>query len=151
MKVILLSDVKKLGKKNDIVDVSDGYARNFLIAKGLAVQETKTSRSILDKEKEIEKENNEEKRKEALETKEKIESEILEFKVKAGKEGKVFGSVSSKQIVSKLSEKGIKIDKKKIMDNQPISSLGTTVVKVELFKGVIANIKCHLSEEDKNA
>lgn len=147
MRVILLSDVKKLGKKNDVVEVSDGYARNFLIARGLAVQETKTSKSILDKTKELEKENIEELRKEALALKDKIEVKEFIFKVKAGKEGKVFGSISTKQIVAKLEEEGIKIDKRKIINSEPITTLGITNVKIELFKGVIASIKCHLIEE----
>ncbi len=146
MQVILLSDVKKVGKKGEVVDVADGYARNFLIARGYAVQKTNTSAAILNTQKAEEEHNQEELKKEALQLKEKLENMVIEFKVKAGKEGKVFGSISTKQVVEELGKKGIKIDKRKFIDTQPINVLGTTVVKVELYKGVIGNIKCHLTE-----
>ena len=146
MKVILLSDVKKVGKKGEVVDVADGYARNFLIAKGLGVQETNTSKQILNAQKEQEASNQAELKKEAEALKAKLENMVIDFKVKSGKEGKVFGSISTKQIVEELAKLGIKIDKKKIIDTQPINVLGTTIVKAELYKSVVGNIKCHLVE-----
>ena len=146
MKVILLSDVKKVGKKGEVVDVADGYARNFLIAKGLGVQETNTSKQILNAQKEQEASNQAELKKEAEALKAKLENMVIDFKVKSGKEGKVFGSISTKQIVEELAKLGIKIDKKKIIDTQPINVFGTTIVKAELYKGVVGNIKCHLVE-----
>ena len=145
MKVILLSDVKKVGKKGEVVEVADGYARNFLLAKKLAVQESNKSREILEEQKKREELNQQELKKEAEIVKEKLEKMVFEFKVKSGKEGRVFGSVSTKAIVEELAKQGINIDKRKILDTQPISTLGTTVVKVELYKNVIGNIKCHLS------
>lgn len=145
MKVILLSDVKKVGKKGEVVEVADGYARNFLIAKKLAVQESNKSREILKHQQETEAFNQQELKKEAEILKEKLETMVFEFKVKSGKEGKVFNSVSTKAIVDKLKEEGIVIDKRKIIDTSPVATLGTTVVKVELYKGVIGNIKCHLT------
>ena len=81
----------------------------------------------------------------ALKLKEELKNITLEFKVKSGKEGRVFGSVSTKQIVEALSAKGIKVDKRKFIDNAPIASLGTTRVKVELYKDVIGEVICHLS------
>lgn len=145
MKVILLSDVKKVGKKGEVVEVADGYARNFLFAKKLAVQESNKSREILEDQKKKEELNQQELKKEAEIIKEKLENMVFEFKVKSGKEGRVFGSISTKAIVEELAKQGINIDKRKIIDTQPIATLGTTVVKVELYKNVIGNIKCHLS------
>ena len=146
MKVILLNDVKKVGKKGEIKDVSDGYARNFLIARGLAVAESDSSKAILNKQKAEEAKEDAANRKEAMELKAKIESQEFVFKVNA-KDGRVFNSVSGKQIEEELAKKGLKIDKKKIKEPKPISSLGYSNVKIELYKDVIANIKVKLVEE----
>ncbi len=148
MKVILKTDVKKVGKKGEIVEVSDGYARNFLINKGLAVQATAKSLEILADQKAQEAEHQQLLKEEALKLKEELKDMVFEFKVKSGKEGRVFGSVSTKQIHEALCAKGIKIDKRKILDTAPITSLGTTIVKVELYKNVIGEIKCHLSANE---
>lgn len=148
MKVILKTDVKKVGKKGEIVEVSDGYARNFLINKGLAVQATAKSLEILADQKAQEAEHQQILKEEALKLKEELKDMVFEFKVKSGKEGRVFGSVSTKQIHEALCAKGIKIDKRKILDTAPITSLGTTIVKVELYKNVIGEIKCHLSANE---
>ena len=146
MKVILLNDVKKLGKKGEVKNVADGYARNFLIARGLAVAESDSSKEILNKQKAEEAKEDEANRQEAKKLKEKIESQEFVFKVKA-KNGNVSNSVSSKQIEEELAKKGLIIDKKKIKDPKPISSLGYSNVKIELYKDVIANIKIKLVEE----
>lgn len=140
MKVILKSDVKKVGKKGEIVEVADGYARNFLIARGLAVPSTEKSREILAQQKEQEKEEDARKKAEAEELAKKLEDTMLEFRVKANKDGRVFGSVSTKQIVEELAKKGLRVDKRKILDTYPISALGVTKVRVELYKGVIGTI-----------
>ncbi len=144
MRVILKQDVKKVGKKGDIVNVADGYARNFLIARGLAVAETKKSLEILGEQKA--EEAAEEARKEAAarETAAKMEKMILNFNVKSGAEGRVFGSVSTKQIVQELEKQGIKVDKRKILDTAPIQSLGITKVRMELYRNVIAEIRVRL-------
>lgn len=144
MKVILKSDVKKVGKKGEVVEVSDGYARNFLIQRNLAVQATDKSMEILGEEKKEEALHQAELKKEAEALKEKLKDMTFKFHVKSGKDGRVFGSVSTKQIVEELHKQGIKIDKRKFIDNQPIVSLGVTIVKVELYKNVIGEIKCHL-------
>ena len=147
MKVILLQDVKKVGKKDEIKEVADGYARNFLIANKLAVPLTETSKNVL-KNQQIDYANNQEKLKQqAINDKEKIESMEFKFKVKSGKEGKVFGSISTKQIQEEVNKKGFTIDKKKFIEHQPVSTLGYSNVKVELFKGIIATIKVCLVEE----
>lgn len=144
MKVILKSDVKKVGKKGEIVNVSDGYARNFLIARGLAVPSTEKSLEILAEQKQLAKEEDERKTAEAKELAKQLEDMIFDFHVRSGAEGRVFGSVSTKQIVEELAKKGIKIDKRKILDTAPIVSLGVTKVRVELYKGVVGTVNCRL-------
>ena len=144
MKVILKQDVKKVGKKGDIVNVADGYARNFLIARGLAVAETKKSLEILSDQKAVEAAEEAKREEEARETAARLEKMLLTFQVKSGKEGKVFGSVSTKQIAEALNKQGIRIDKRKILDTSPIQSLGITKVRVELHKNVIGTIRVQL-------
>ena len=148
MRVILLTDVPKVGKKGEIKDVADGYARNFLLKRGLAVMESEGSKKILEKQKEEAAKLDAEKRKEAEELKKVIEQTSLEFKVKAN-DGKVSGSVSTKQIEEALKKQDIIIDKRKIKDNEPLNELGTYNVKVELYKDVIAEIKVTLIEDTK--
>lgn len=147
MKVIMLSDVKKVGKKGEIVEVSDGYAMNFLIKKKLAVQATKGSMNVLQEQNHQAELAEQEKERQANEIKKQLESIVLEFHVKSGKEGRVFGSVSTKQIVEQLAKKhGIRVEKRKIIDNETISSLGYTDVKVDLYKNkVIGVIRVHVN------
>ena len=144
MKVILLKDVKGKGKKDAILDVSDGYANNFLIKNGLAVPYTKRRKEILDQEIDVREKNEQKLIDELNEIKNKLNDKVIEFKVKVGKEDKVFGTVSSKQISDKLKEMGYKIDKKCIKINDAISTLGITNVEVELHKKVKFNLKVSL-------
>lgn len=147
MKVILLQDVKNVGKKGQTIEVSDGYANNFLLPRRLGVIATKRSVEILDKQKEDARILDEQNRKEAQSLKERLSTIVLEFEVKAGKDGKLFGSVSSKQIVEALKSKyNIVIDKKKFIDKEAVNSLGYTTLKNELYKGVVADIKVHVNE-----
>ena len=146
MKVILIKDVPKLGKKGDIKEVADGYGRNFLIARGLAVLDTNASKKILDAQKKEEAIEDANRRQEALELKNLLATKILEFKVKANN-GKVSGSVSGKQIEEVLKKQNIIIDKRKIKDSSPLNELGTYDVKIELYKDVIGVIKVKLVEE----
>lgn len=144
MKVILLKDVKGKGKKDSVVEVSDGYANNYLIKNNLAVPYTKRSKEILDKELDIREKEEENKIKEYNEISKKLNDQIIEFKVKVGEKDKVFGTISSKQISDKLKEMGYKIDKKNIKINGNLSTLGITNVEVELHKKVKFNIKINL-------
>ena len=145
MKVVLLEDVRKVGKKGDVVNVSDGYGQNFLIKNKLAVKETAGAKKILEQQKEEARLQDIENKKNAEELKEKIEGITLEFVLKSGK---TFGSVSTKHIVEQLREKyDIRVDKRKFINAHPIGALGYSNLKVELYKGVIATIRVHLSEK----
>ena len=146
MKVILLSDVKKVGKKGEVKEVSDGYGQNYLIRQNLAVAYSEGSKKVLDKQNENKAKEDEANRAKAVEMKNEIEKKMFDFPVKS-KNGKVFNSVSSKQIAEQLKKQGYEIDKRKILDNEPITSLGVTQVRIELYKEVIATIKVHLIEE----
>ncbi len=146
MKVILLSDVKKVGKKGEIKEVADGYARNFLISRGLAVMASEGANKVLAKQNKEKEKQEQIAKEEAIKLKEELSKIELDFKVKA-KEGRVSGSVSTKEIAEELKKKGIEIDKRKIIDNEPITSLGYSNIKIELYKGVIGTIKVKLIEE----
>ena len=146
MKVILLQDVKKQGKKDQIIDVSDGYARNFLIKNGLAVAATSTSKKILEKELDKRKAEEDAYIAECQKLVEKLKTMEIVIKVKTGEQDKVFGTVSSKQICEELKKKGIDIDKKKINITYPIDSLGTHNVEVNLHKKVKGVIKVTLKK-----
>ena len=147
MKVILLSDVKKVGKKGAIIEVSDGYGANYLIPNKLAVKATKTSMEIKQKQDDTEAQHQEKLKQEAIELKGKVEKLTLELKAKTGKDGKMFGTISSKQIVEEYKKQfNIELDKRKFVDNNNISSLGYTKLKIELYKNVIATIIVHVSE-----
>ena len=148
MEVILLADVKGVGKKNQTVTVSDGYANNFLFKKKLAVKVSKTSVQILADQKETMRINEENAVKAAKELVEKLKEIIVTFKVKVGKEGKTFGSVSLKQIEDELKNSyNIVIDKRKFIDKGPLDTLGYYDLKIELHKGVVGVIRVHLVEE----
>lgn len=149
MKVILLSDVKKQGKKGDIIEVADGYGRNFLLKQKLAVEATKKSMEILDEQNLQHSLQEKQQEADAQDLKKHLATITLQFKVKSGKDGRVFGSVSMKQIAEQLlKEYDIKIDKRKVLDASPIASLGYSDIKVDLYKNkVIGVIRVHVSEQ----
>ena len=141
MKVIFIKDLKKQGKVNEIKEVSDGYATNFLIKNGYAVKYTKTSNEILNtsiKNKQLEEEKN---IKEATKIKQELEKIEIIFNVKSGTNGRTFGTISTKQIAEKLNELNYKIDKKQIMIDNSLNVLGTHFVKVSLHKKVECQLK----------
>ena len=147
MKVILLSDVKNVGKKDEVVEVADGYARNFLIKRKLAVAQTQGSMQVLGRQQEEARLREEELEKEAQETKERLEKIVLECQIKTGNGGRSFGSISTKQIAEQLAkEHDIHIDRRKILGHDSISSLGDSDLKVELYRNkVIGVIHVHVS------
>ena len=149
MEVILLQDVKGVGKKNQTVTVNDGYANNFLFPRKLAVKVSKTSVQILLNQQENARIALENAKKDALELAEKLKEMEVSFKVKVGKEGKTFGSVSLKQVEDEYKSKyNVSIDKRKFIDKGPLDSLGYYNLKIELFKGVIGIVKVHIEEEN---
>ncbi len=147
MKVIFIKDVKGQGKKDEIKEVKDGYAMNYLIKNKYAVMYSQNSKERLNNEIENRKKQNEQDIKDANELKNKLSKEKIVFKVKTGDKDKVFGSISTKQIKDELDKLGYKIDKKRIIIDNPISSLGYHIVKIELHKEVIANLEVVLEKE----
>ena len=148
MKVILLQDVKGVGKKNQIVEVSDGYGSNFLIPRKLAVRYSEKGVEVRDKQIQHEKDEFARKQLEAREVKAKIESITLEFTAPSSKDGRMMGTISEKVIVQELKDKyGIVVDKRKFIDKNPCNAFGYTRSKIELFKDVIATISVHVTEK----
>ena len=147
MKVILLSDVKNVGKKDEVVEVADGYARTFLIKRKLAVAQTQGSMQVLGRQQEEARLREEELEKEAQKTKERLEKIVLECQIKTGNGGRSFGSISTKQIAEQLAkEHDIHIDRRKILGHDSISSLGDSDLKVDLYRNkVIGVIHVHVS------
>ena len=150
MKVILLADVKKVGKKDQTVEVSDGYAINFLFPRHLAVQVTKKSVEVLENQQEERRENAAKMKAEAESLAKKLDTITLVFKVKTGREGKLFGAISLKQVAEELAKQhGIEIDKRKSVDKGPLDELGFYHLGVELYKGVIGKVHVQILSEDK--
>ena len=148
MKVILLQDVKGVGKKNQIVEVSDGYGSNFLIPRKLAVRYSEHGVEVRDKQIQQEKDEFTRKQNEAKEVKAKIEAMVLEFTAPASKDGRMMGTISEKVIVQELKDKyGIVVDKRKFVDKYPCNAFGYTRLKIEIYKGVVGTINVHVSEK----
>ena len=148
MKVILLKDVKGTGKKGEVKEVSDGYARNFLIKKGVAVEASQTNMKELD-EKEKSKE-----RKALIEYEEAVllgkqmEEINIQIEVKAGEGGRLFGSITSKEIAEQLKkQKNLDIDKRNILMDEPIRTLGSTFVEIKLHQKVTTKIRVDVKEK----
>ena len=141
MKVILNQDIKGVGKKDQIINASDGYATNFLFPKNLAVPADKTNMSKLQARKDSYEFKKEEERKKALKEKEEIEKITLVIEVKSGDNGKIFGSITSKEIAENLEKQyKINVDKKKIaMEN--IKNIGSYIVEIKLFEKITAKLK----------
>lgn len=146
MKVILKEDVKKLGLKGDLVNVSDGYARNFLIPRGLVEEATEGSIKQLKQKVKANKRKKIEKASEAKEVATELEKEKFVISVKSGENGRLFGSVTTKDIADAVKKAGYKIDKRKISLSENIKSLGVHNIQVKLYEGVSANLKIQVVE-----
>lgn len=147
MEIILLQDVKSLGKKGDIVKVSDGYARNFILPKKLGVEKTAKTLNDLKQQKAAEEKQRQEVLAEARALGEQIKQKSITLKIKAGEGGRTFGSVSTKEITAALKEQlKVDIDKKKLVLAEPIRSLGTTIVPVKLHPEVTVELTVKVVE-----
>ena len=140
MKIILTEDVKKIGKKGEVVNVKQGYFRNYILPNNLGVEANKENLAKLDEHLKQLKKEEDENIKAAMENKEKIEKTEVIIKVKAGENGKLFGSITNMDIKKALDEKNIEVDKKKI-DKADIDSLGDYEVTIKLYQQVSAKLK----------
>ncbi|KZE63711.1 50S ribosomal protein L9 [Fictibacillus phosphorivorans] len=147
MKVIFLQDVKGKGKKGEVKNVSEGYARNFLFPKNLASEATSGAMAALQGQQKSEEKKQQAQLEEAEALKAKLAAMTITIKTKTGEGGRVFGSVTSKQIADGLKEQGIKIDKRKIELADPIKALGYTNVPIKIHSQVTATVKVHVTEE----
>ncbi len=148
MKVILKADIKGVGKKDQIINASDGYVRNFLFPKNLAVEANTENMSKLKAKQDSNAFKKSQEKEEAEKIAEKLSKILLKIKVKSGANGKIFGGISSKEIAENLEKQyQIKIDKKKIDLKDTIKTLGTVNVEIKLFEGVIGKIKIDVISE----
>ncbi len=142
MKVILKADVKGHGKKGDLVNASDGYAKNFLIPKGLAVMADATSINELESKKSAERYHKNQEEMRARELADNLEGKKITFKVKAGDNGKLFGSITAKDIAEEIKmQLHLEVDKKKISIGDGIKVLGTTEAIIKVYPNISANVK----------
>ena len=145
MKVILKADVKGSGKKGDILEVSDGYAKNFLIKKGLAEIATSSGINEIEQKKKADEFHKAEYVKAQKELRDKLNGTTVPVAIRAGEKGRVFGSVTTDKIASALEELGYDIDKKRISTKEPIKNVGEYDAEIRLMEGVIAKIKVVVS------
>ena len=145
MKVILTQDIKGVGKKDELINANDGYARNFLFPKKMAVEANKQNMSLLQGRKDSANFKKEQDKEKANELKDKISKIMLTIKVKSGENGKIFGSITSKEISTELKKQhNIEIDKKKIMLKEAIKEQGTFTIEIKLYEGIIGKLKINI-------
>ena len=148
MKVTLKADIKGVGKKDEVVNASDGYARNFLFPKNLAVEANNENMSKLKAKQDSAKHQKGVEKEKAIEVADKLSKILLKIKVKAGENGKIFGGVSAKEIAQELSkEYKIEVDKKKIDLKETIKTLGIHNVDIKLFEGVMGKLRIDVISE----
>jgi large subunit ribosomal protein L9 len=147
MKVIFLKDVKGKGQKGEVKDVSEGYARNYLLPNKLAQEATRGNMKTLEAKHKSDQKKTEEELQDARRLKREIEQLTITIATKAGESGRLFGSITSKQIADELKGSKIKIDKRKIELNEPIRALGVTNVPVKVHPEVTATVKVHVVEQ----
>ncbi len=142
MKVILKADVKGHGKKGDLVNASDGYAKNFLIPKGLAVVADKTAINDLENKKSANAFHKNQEEMRAKELADQLEGKKITFRIKAGDNGKLFGSITAKDVAEQIkSQLHLEVDKKKVALQDAIKTLGITNVTVKIYPGISADVK----------
>ncbi|OPJ55431.1 50S ribosomal protein L9 [Alkalithermobacter paradoxus] len=149
MKVILLQDIKGTGKKGQVVNVSDGYARNYLIPKGLVKEATDSNLKVLNEQVKAEKIREDREFQEAKELGVLMEKLVVTLYSKAGEGGRLFGSITSKDIADNLKKKhNISVDKRKILLNDPIKSLGSMYVEIKIHPKVVTKVKVEVKEKE---
>ena len=141
MKVILLKDVKGQGKKNDVIEVSDGYGRNFLIKNGLATVATSTQVNSINISKAAEEKGKAAEKAEAIKLAKELETKTVVVEIKTGETGKLFGALNTQAIADALKKQGVDIDKKKIVLSDPIKSVGEYTITVKPYAEVSAKLK----------
>lgn len=146
MKVILLDNIKGVGKKDEVINASDGYARNFLFPKNLAVEANKENMTKLQAKKDSKQHQKDLEKEAAYEMMKKLKDITITIAVKAGENGKIFGGVTAKEISENLKEQyKIEIDKKKILLAEPIKTLGNFQVEIKLYEGVNGKLKVQVT------
>ena len=150
MKVILKDNIKGVGKKDEIINVSDGYARNFLFPKNLAVEANADNMAKLKAKQDSNNYRKEQEKQSCRELADKLSRIMLTISVKAGENGKIFGGVSSKEIADTLQKTHqITVDKKKVDLKEPIKELGARTIEIKLYEGIIAKVKVNVIAERK--
>lgn len=148
MKVILKADIKGVGKKDQVINASDGYARNYLFPKNLAVEANGENMSKLKAKQDSNAFKKSQEKEEAQKVAEKLSKILLKIKVKAGENGKIFGGVSSKEIAENLEKQyKIKVDKKKIDLKETIKILGEFTIEIRLYEGVLGKVRIDVISE----
>ena len=148
MKVILLQDIKGVGKKDEVIQASDGYARNFLLPRKMAVEANAENMTKLKGKKDSQNHKKELEKEESQKIQKKLEGILLKIKVKAGENGKVFGGVTAKEISENLkAQYQIEVDKKKIDLKETIKTIGTQKVSIKLFEGIIGELRVDVLAE----
>ncbi len=141
MKVILLEDIKGVGKKDQVIDAADGHARNFLFPRKLAIEASKDNIARLEAQKNAVAHKKQREVENAARIKKELEGKVIKIAVKKGETGRLFGSVTSKEIAQALTEQeGLQIDRRKISLDEPIKTVGQKVVEVKLYEGTTAKI-----------
>ncbi len=147
MEVILKEDVANLGHRGDVVKVADGYGRNFLLPRKLALQATQANRAVIDQMKASAARRSAEEKTQAEALLSKIEAIALSFTRKSGENGHLFGSVTSADVASELESRGLNVDRRKIQLSEPLKSVGDFTVAVKLHREVTAHIKVQVAAE----
>ncbi|MFO8063407.1 MAG: 50S ribosomal protein L9 [Spirochaetota bacterium] len=152
MKVILNNDVTNLGEEGDVKDVAPGYARNYLIPKGIVMPYSRQNLALLESRRATIEKRKEDKREQAKSTRERLENEPVTIKMTAGEKGKLFGSVNSQTIAEELEKRGVDVERKKIdIDEGTIKMLGTHTVRVRLYGEEEAQLKVVVEPDEKSA